>query len=219
MALLVDPDDLIDARGVAEILGLAQAGNVSLYQRRYPDMPHPVVDLGPGRPKLWLGREMQTWAERLRESGRTRPARRVTHALLLGGLDLTCRSGWLSCGEAAWGSAHSALGDGRGWASLNAEYCDQRPPALFRRGRARDGRIEHVAGPDEKLDALRVDGSRGRRATLSAQLAGSRADRARLHYLRKAGRQSSPGMWCRSVTLTSSVMLLASQAAWSSSTS
>ena len=58
----VDTEDLIDARGVAEILGLAQRNTVSLYQRRYPDMPRPVVDLGPARTKLWLRSKIELWA-------------------------------------------------------------------------------------------------------------------------------------------------------------
>ncbi len=73
---LVDTDDLIDARGVAEILGLAQPGNVSLYQRRHPDMPRPVVNLGRGRCKLWLRPEIELWATEQAATGRTRPARR-----------------------------------------------------------------------------------------------------------------------------------------------
>ena len=36
------------------LLGLRHPNSVSTYQRRYPDMPKPVLDLGPGRPKLWL---------------------------------------------------------------------------------------------------------------------------------------------------------------------
>lgn len=62
MTSKVDIEDLIDARGVAEILGLAQRNTVSLYQRRYPDMPRPVVDLGPSRTKLWLRSEIERWA-------------------------------------------------------------------------------------------------------------------------------------------------------------
>ena len=62
VARRVDPDELVDARGVAEILDLAQRNTVSLYQRRYPDMPRPVVDLGAGRTKLWLRPEIQRWA-------------------------------------------------------------------------------------------------------------------------------------------------------------
>lgn len=58
----VDTEDLIDAHGVAEILGLAHRNTVSVYQRRYADMPRPVVDLGPGRTKLWLRPEVERWA-------------------------------------------------------------------------------------------------------------------------------------------------------------
>ena len=60
---IVDTDDLIDARGVAELLGLLHPNSVSTYQRRYPDMPRPVVDLGEGRCKLWLRREIERWAK------------------------------------------------------------------------------------------------------------------------------------------------------------
>ncbi|MDQ6839702.1 MAG: hypothetical protein M3137_15585 [Actinomycetota bacterium] len=61
MSPLVRTEDLIDARGVAEILGLAQPNSVSLYQRRYPDMPRPVVNLGPKRPLLWLRQDVEAW--------------------------------------------------------------------------------------------------------------------------------------------------------------
>ena len=64
MSPLVRTEDLIDARAVAEILGLAQPNSVSLYQRRYTDMPRPVVNLGPKRPLLWLRPEIVRWAER-----------------------------------------------------------------------------------------------------------------------------------------------------------
>jgi len=67
----VDPRDLIDAQAVAELLGLAQRNTVSAYQRRYPAMPRPVVDLGQGRCKLWLRSEIEHWqAERLEIAGR-----------------------------------------------------------------------------------------------------------------------------------------------------
>ncbi len=39
---------------MAELLGLAQRNTVSAYQRRYPAMPRPMVNLGQGRCKLWL---------------------------------------------------------------------------------------------------------------------------------------------------------------------
>lgn len=58
----VDTEDLIDARAVAEILGLKHRNTVSEYQARYDDMPRPVVDLGRGRPRLWLRRAIEGWA-------------------------------------------------------------------------------------------------------------------------------------------------------------
>ena len=65
----LDVEDLVDAQGVAELLGLAQRNTVSAYQRRYPAMPRPVVDLGQGRCKLWLKSEIERWrSERLTDS-------------------------------------------------------------------------------------------------------------------------------------------------------
>ena len=64
MGRRVDIEDLIDSHAVAEILGLAQFNSVSGYQRRYPDMPRPVVDMGMGRCKLWLRSEITTWARK-----------------------------------------------------------------------------------------------------------------------------------------------------------
>ena len=66
MGRMVDTDDLIDAQEVADLLGLAQRNTVSLYQRRYPDMPRPAVDLGQGRCKIWLSSEIEAW-----QKGRT----------------------------------------------------------------------------------------------------------------------------------------------------
>ena len=67
----LDVEDLVDAQGVAELLGLAQRNTVSAYQRRYPAMPRPVVDLGQGRCKLWLKSEIERWrSERLTGSVR-----------------------------------------------------------------------------------------------------------------------------------------------------
>jgi glutathione-regulated potassium-efflux system ancillary protein KefG len=62
MGRRVDVEDLIDAEAVAAVLGLAQRNTVSGYQRRYPDMPRPVVDMGRGRCKLWLRSEIERWA-------------------------------------------------------------------------------------------------------------------------------------------------------------
>jgi glutathione-regulated potassium-efflux system ancillary protein KefG len=66
----VDTKDLIDAHGVAEILGLAQPNSVSTYQRRYGDMPRPVVDLGKGRCRMWSRPEMEKWANQRGRRGR-----------------------------------------------------------------------------------------------------------------------------------------------------
>jgi predicted DNA-binding transcriptional regulator AlpA len=75
---LVETADLIDARGVAEILGLSHPNNVSVYRHRYADMPQPVVSLGRGRCVLWLRPEIERWAKDLEASGRTRPSRRAS---------------------------------------------------------------------------------------------------------------------------------------------
>lgn len=58
---MVDTDDLVDARGIAELLGLSHPNSVSTYQRRYADMPRPVVDLGVGRPRLWSRSQIEQW--------------------------------------------------------------------------------------------------------------------------------------------------------------
>jgi glutathione-regulated potassium-efflux system ancillary protein KefG len=74
MARRVSVDELIDARDVAQILGLAHRNTVSEYQARYEDMPRPVVNLGRGRPMLWLRPEVERWAARhqARVAGRRR---------------------------------------------------------------------------------------------------------------------------------------------------
>lgn len=68
--------DLIDAHDVAEILGLTHRNTVSQYQTRYPDMPRPVVNLGRGRPMLWLRPEIERWQTTTAAQGRTRLGRR-----------------------------------------------------------------------------------------------------------------------------------------------
>ena len=78
MARRVLIDDLIDAHDVARILGLAYRNTVSQYLHRYPDMPRPVIDLGRGRPSLWLRPEIERWHARQVELGRTRPKRRAS---------------------------------------------------------------------------------------------------------------------------------------------
>lgn len=65
----VDTENLIDAQAVAEILGLAHRNTVSQYQKRYPEMPRPVIDLGRGRPKLWLRSQVEEWSDGRRGTG------------------------------------------------------------------------------------------------------------------------------------------------------
>jgi predicted DNA-binding transcriptional regulator AlpA len=61
MGRKVDVDDLADAHAVAALLGLAQANNVFLYQKRYPDMPKPIYQPGARRAQLWLRSEIIAW--------------------------------------------------------------------------------------------------------------------------------------------------------------
>lgn len=58
----VDTEDLIDANEVAELLGLAHRNAVSLYQRRYPNMPRPVIVRSNGRTLLWQRSAITRWA-------------------------------------------------------------------------------------------------------------------------------------------------------------
>ena len=72
---MIDIDDLLDAHGVAEALGLSHPNTVSVYQHRYEDMPRPVIDLGKGRVKLWLRPEIEDWSAR--QGARARSRQRV----------------------------------------------------------------------------------------------------------------------------------------------
>jgi predicted DNA-binding transcriptional regulator AlpA len=76
----VNTEDLIDSRDVAKLLGLTHLHSVSTYQHRYQDMPRPVIDLGPGRPRLWRRQEIEAWAHR-----RQPPAVPVSHGDEAGG--------------------------------------------------------------------------------------------------------------------------------------
>jgi predicted DNA-binding transcriptional regulator AlpA len=71
--MLVDTQDLIDAQQVALMLGLSQRNSVSLYLHKYSDMPRPVIDLGPSRPRLWLRPDIETWLIRRGPVRRGRP--------------------------------------------------------------------------------------------------------------------------------------------------
>jgi glutathione-regulated potassium-efflux system ancillary protein KefG len=59
---MVDIDDLVDARDVAQILHLSAPTSVFVYQGRYPDMPRPILDRGANRARLWLRQEVEDWA-------------------------------------------------------------------------------------------------------------------------------------------------------------
>ena len=59
---MVNTDDLCDAHEVAALVGLSHPNSVFGYQRRYPEMPRPVVVLGRGRSQLWLRPEVEAWA-------------------------------------------------------------------------------------------------------------------------------------------------------------
>ena len=69
---MVDPVELVDAQGVADLLGLSHRNTVSLYQKRYADMPRPVVNMGNGRCRLWLDSEIRKWASERVQAGRSR---------------------------------------------------------------------------------------------------------------------------------------------------
>jgi glutathione-regulated potassium-efflux system ancillary protein KefG len=77
MSPRVATEDLVNAQAVADILGLSHRNTVFQYQRRYDDMPQPVVDLGEGRVKLWLRPQIERWAKRIAAQGRTRRKRRA----------------------------------------------------------------------------------------------------------------------------------------------
>jgi hypothetical protein len=60
---MVKTEELADAHDLASLLHLSHPNSVSTYQRRYEDMPRPILDLGRGRPKLWLRPEIVSWAQ------------------------------------------------------------------------------------------------------------------------------------------------------------
>ncbi len=62
VARKVDLEDLMDASGVATLLGLSRRTSVAVYRQRYDDFPAPVVDMGAGRCLLWLRADVEAWA-------------------------------------------------------------------------------------------------------------------------------------------------------------
>lgn len=59
MGKKVDVDDLIDAREVADILGLSSPRAVAVYSSR--GLPEPIIDRGPNTAKLWLRQDIERW--------------------------------------------------------------------------------------------------------------------------------------------------------------
>ena len=70
MGKKIDVDDLIDAREVAEMLGLSSPRAVAVYSSR--GLPEPIVDRGPNTAKLWLRQDIDRW---LRERTGSRSSR------------------------------------------------------------------------------------------------------------------------------------------------
>lgn len=76
MAPRVNTEDLIDARAVADLLGLKHRNTVSVYQSRHGDMPRPVVERAEGKIKLWLRPEVERWmATQVSRRGEALPRR------------------------------------------------------------------------------------------------------------------------------------------------
>lgn len=56
-----DPDELIDAAQIADLLGLAHRNSVSTYRSRYEDFPRGQRAVGGGRRLLWPRGEILAW--------------------------------------------------------------------------------------------------------------------------------------------------------------
>jgi predicted DNA-binding transcriptional regulator AlpA len=69
MGRKIDVDDVIDSSDVAELLGLSHRNAITLYQKRYEDMPRPIIVKNQGRTLLWLRSEISAWAK---QAGRTK---------------------------------------------------------------------------------------------------------------------------------------------------
>jgi predicted DNA-binding transcriptional regulator AlpA len=62
----IDVDDLLDAGGVALLLGLSSANSVATYRRRYPDFPAPTWAPSSGRCQAWVRQDIEAWASSTR---------------------------------------------------------------------------------------------------------------------------------------------------------
>jgi len=69
MGKKVDVDDLVDAREVAQLLGLSSPRAVAVYASR--GLPEPILDRGPNTAKLWLRQDIERFqATRRSQSGK-----------------------------------------------------------------------------------------------------------------------------------------------------
>jgi predicted DNA-binding transcriptional regulator AlpA len=59
MGKKVDVDDLLDAKDVADMLGLSSPRAVAVYASR--GLPEPIIDRGPNTAKLWLRQDIEAW--------------------------------------------------------------------------------------------------------------------------------------------------------------
>jgi predicted DNA-binding transcriptional regulator AlpA len=62
----IDPEDVLDANEVADLLGLAHRQAVSTYRKRYDDFPEPVIEKA--RCVLWRRQDVEAWAGSRRSS-------------------------------------------------------------------------------------------------------------------------------------------------------
>jgi predicted DNA-binding transcriptional regulator AlpA len=58
----VKVENLIEAQGIADRLGLAQRQTIDSWMRRHPDFPRPLGTWG--RTRLWDWSEVEAWARR-----------------------------------------------------------------------------------------------------------------------------------------------------------
>lgn len=61
MGRTVDLDDLLDAAGVAEMIGLRDARSVSTYRARDDRFPAPVLMSSGGRCQFWHRGDIEVW--------------------------------------------------------------------------------------------------------------------------------------------------------------
>jgi len=61
VATPVDPDELLNATEVAQIIGLTNPRGISVYRARHKAFPAPVIDKG--NCVLWLRSDVEKWAQ------------------------------------------------------------------------------------------------------------------------------------------------------------